>query len=108
LIICQLTGADTATACGLTVRGNTPVLSLCRKLIDAGHDPDIPLQAFRGDTLCLKLRSIGEAARLRINSKGTGFIVATNVRTAPPMRPMASGGQFSFPASEFASVTVST
>jgi hypothetical protein len=37
--------------------------------------------------LALRVRSIGEAAGLKINSKGTGFIKRrVPVRTAPPVR----------------------
>jgi hypothetical protein len=48
------------------MRGRAPVLSLCRKLIQAGHDPTEPAEAYRGSTLCLHIRSIGEAAELSI------------------------------------------
>jgi hypothetical protein len=82
----ELTGSDTCSALGITVKSESPVLGLCRKLIEAGHDPATPVKAYRGDTLCLRLRSIGEAAALEISSKGTGFKPARAVRTAPPMR----------------------
>jgi hypothetical protein len=39
-------------------------LALCRKLIAAGYDPTLPLHAYRGDTLALKVCSIGEGAHL--------------------------------------------
>jgi hypothetical protein len=69
----EITG-NTCTALGITARDRdgSPVLKLCRKLIEGGHDPATPLHAYRGDTLCLKVRSIGEAARLRVSSGG-GF-----------------------------------
>jgi hypothetical protein len=79
----ELTGSDTATAAGLMVRTHAPLLALCRKLIEAGHDPDRPLEAWRDGTLALTVRTIGEAADLRINSKGTGFIAPNVVRTGP-------------------------
>jgi hypothetical protein len=65
-------GRDTCTALGVTARGEAPVLALCRKLIEAGLDPAMPLQVYRGDTLCLRVRSIGEAARLKVASAGNG------------------------------------
>jgi hypothetical protein len=34
-------------------------------LIQAGHDPAEPAEAWRGETLCLHIRSIGEAAEPR-------------------------------------------
>ena len=43
---------------------------MCRKLVDAGYDPARPLYAYRGDTLCLKVRSIGEGARLGCQDGG--------------------------------------
>jgi hypothetical protein len=48
---------------------------LCRQLIAAGLDPDRALEVYRGATLALTVRSIGEGARLEINPKGTGFAV---------------------------------
>jgi hypothetical protein len=49
------------------------VLELCRRLLAAGYDPATLLLAYRGDMLCLIVRSIGEAAGLEINGDGTGF-----------------------------------
>ena len=73
-VICaELIGSDTASAVGITITAYTPVLELCRRLVTAGHDPATPLHAYRGLTLCLKVRSIGEAARLRISPAGVGF-----------------------------------
>jgi hypothetical protein len=66
IIRAELTGSNTCAAKGITVRANAPVLGLCRKLIDAGHDPDSPLHCYRGDVLCLKIRSIGEGAKLAV------------------------------------------
>ena len=72
-IIAKLTGSDTATALGLITQSSSPVIDLCRLLIRAGHDPATPLEAYRGPTLCLRIRSIGEAARLRVRGDGHGF-----------------------------------
>src|SRR5262249_55887794 len=64
----EIIGQTQATACGVTVSGrNAPALALCRALIEAGHDPDSPLEAYRGDTLCLRVRSIGEGAKLTVS-----------------------------------------
>jgi hypothetical protein len=81
-----LTGDDTCAALGITVRSSSPVLSLCRKLIDAGHDPSTPLEAYRGDTLALRVKSIGQGARLEVNGEGTGFRAVRQPDAAPPMR----------------------
>jgi hypothetical protein len=69
----ELIGNDTATGAGISITAYTPVLELCRRLVAAGHDPATPLQAYRGPILCLKVRSIGEAAGLRIAPTGVGF-----------------------------------
>jgi hypothetical protein len=81
----ELIGDDTASAVGNTVTATSPVLALCARLVEAGTDPATPLEAYRGTTLCLHVRSIGTAARLEINAKGTGFIARHAVRTAPPI-----------------------
>ena len=69
----ELTGSGTVSAAGISITAYTPVLELCRTLVAAGRDPATPLHAYRGLTLCLKVRSIGEAARLRISPGGVGF-----------------------------------
>jgi hypothetical protein len=46
----ELVGDDACTALGKTVKSPSPVLALCRKLVDAGHDPATPLEAYRGAT----------------------------------------------------------
>jgi hypothetical protein len=45
------------------------VIALCRKL--AGHDPAARLEVYRGTTLALTVRSIGEGSRLVIIGKET-------------------------------------
>ena len=82
-----LAGDDTCTAAGFTAYSPAPILKLCRLLADAGHNPDRPLQAWRGGTLCLTIRSIGEAAQLALNSKGTNFV---RCRQAVRIAPLAS------------------
>ena len=70
----ELVGSETANAEGITARGVSPIFGLCRKLVEAGQDPDRPLEAFRGDVMCIRVRSIGEAAKL---------VVRENQRTGP-------------------------
>jgi hypothetical protein len=73
-IIAHLSSDTIVTALDLTVTSGIPVLALCRKLIEVStYAPETPLNAYRGNTLCLKVRSIGEAAKLEINGEGTGF-----------------------------------
>jgi hypothetical protein len=72
------------------VNGFAPVLKLCRQLLANGLDPDRAVEVYRRGVLALRIRSLGEAAGLEINAKGTDF-VRQSVRTAPPMRLKASG-----------------
>lgn len=72
-ICAELIGSDTASAAGISITAYTPVLELCRRLVAAGYDPATPLHAYRGPTRCLKVRAIGDAARLRISPAGVGF-----------------------------------
>ncbi len=86
-ILADITGERHALALGIAVNASSPVLALCRALVQAGHNPATPLAAYRGHMLCLRVRSIGQGARLEINSEGTGF------RWRPPpgtARPVAS------------------
>ena len=62
----ELTDCNTCTALGLIVRAAAPVLEICRRLVAAGHDPHKQLRAYRGDVLCLIVRSIGEGAELTV------------------------------------------
>jgi hypothetical protein len=90
VIRAELTGSSRCTTDGIVAISSSPVLQLCRKLLSAGVDPAAPLHAYRGSVLALIVQSIGEAANLDINSKGTGFVrYRPAVRIAPPMRPMA-------------------
>jgi len=83
----SLAGSDYCAAEGLAARGPAPVLGLCQQLLDAGFDPATPLQAYRDDKFCLSARSIGEASKLEINGKGTGFRRGRQaVATASPIR----------------------
>ena len=88
----ELAWSNTATALGIVARSNSPVIAICRMLVEAGHDPATRLEAWRDAILCLRIRSIGEAAHLEVNPRGTGFIKApTDVRTGPPMRRNGGG-----------------
>jgi len=68
----ELIGSDRCCALGTTARSSAPVLALCRLLIEAGHDPATPLEVWRGTTLCLRVRSIGEGARLTVEDDRRG------------------------------------
>jgi hypothetical protein len=64
LICAELISSDCCKAEGFIARGHAPVLELCRRLVAAGFGPGSRLEASRGNTLCLFVRSIGEGARL--------------------------------------------
>lgn len=81
----ELVKDDTCIALGIKSTGQAPVISLCRKLIEAGHEPATPLHAYRGNTLAIRVRSIGEAANLELASGGT-FRAARKPHAAPPIR----------------------
>ncbi len=70
-IRCELFGSGTAQAGDLISRGHSPVLDLCRKLVAAGYDPRLPMQCFRCDTIALRVRSIGEGAKLTVRETAT-------------------------------------
>jgi len=72
MIEAELSGNE-CRARDIVTRGHAPVLAMCRALVGAGYDPGRPLHVYRGKTLALKVRSIGEGARLRVSSSGTGF-----------------------------------
>jgi len=78
----DLIGGDMATALDITANSSSPVISLCKKLIEAGFDPTSPLECWRGDVLCVRIRSIGETAEFEINSHGSGFIRRRDRRRA--------------------------
>ena len=93
----ELIGSSVCVADRVTARGFAPVLSLCRTLVEAGYDPGRPLEAWRDGILALRVRSIGEAAELIINSKGTDFVCRPAVRkgslVAESFHPEGEGSQ---------------
>jgi hypothetical protein len=89
----ELTGDYTCTALGLTAHCPSPVLALCRKLIEEGHHPNTPMAVYRGDVLCLAIASIGEAAELEVSPHGVGFIQAPKRRRGGPMRPISEAAE---------------
>jgi hypothetical protein len=94
----ELIDSDRCSALGLTARGTTPAFALCRLLIEAGHDPATPLEAWRGTTLCLRVRSIGEGAHLTVEDDRRGRPRLRRWRNrgqgrgaAPPVRQIGDG-----------------
>ena len=70
----------TASVLGFASKSDAPVLDLCRQLAAAGHDRAEPAEAYRGATLALHIRSIGEAAGLRVTTNATGRPVFAPLR----------------------------
>jgi hypothetical protein len=68
----ELTGDNFASLGEIVVRGRTPVLSLCRELLAQGVDPDQALEVYRRGVLALKVRSIGEGAKLTVEESSDG------------------------------------
>jgi hypothetical protein len=89
LIRAELAGDDSCSALGIIVRSSSPVLALCRKLVDAGHDPATPLEAYRGDTLALRVKSIGHGAQLRMGVSPTGSLIFKRKETCPTAPPVS-------------------
>jgi hypothetical protein len=91
----EIENSDQCTAEGRrTVRASAPVLAMCRELIAAGFDPDRPLEGYRGDVLALRIRSIGEGAKLTVAEGPNGpffrrWIGQETPTAASPMRPVA-------------------
>jgi hypothetical protein len=78
----ELEGIRIARAHGIEVNASAPVLALCRKLVERGVPPATPLEAYRGEVLCLRVRSIGE---------GAGWIVKEELDGKPRFRKYTPG-----------------
>jgi hypothetical protein len=74
-IVAQITGSKRCDAEGLTVTGHAPVLAMCRKLLESGFAPTRPLKAYRGETLCLTVGSIGWGAKHTVDESRTPRLV---------------------------------
>jgi hypothetical protein len=101
----ELEGDSIARAAGIMVSHSAPVLELCRQLVKAGVDPARSLEAYRGSTLSLRVRSIGEGAKLEVNGEGTGFRQRSQPGTASCVR-LNDDGLFD-PATHLAGAPVS-
>jgi hypothetical protein len=85
----ELFGADCCKGLGIEARGAAPVLALCRKLVEAGINRALAVEAYRRDILCLRIRSIGEGAGLRVATHGAGFESLPECTAGPPARQKA-------------------
>jgi hypothetical protein len=103
----RLLGSSGCEAGGLIARAYAPVLDLCRELVAAGYDPASPLEAWRGNTLCLRIRSIGDGARLTVadDRHGTPRLRRRQGRPqgyvgASPVAQIAKGRDIASPAQQ--------
>src|SRR5262245_50277091 len=92
-VYAELTGDDTCTCSGLTVRANAPALAMCRQLLAAGLDPDTAMEVYRSGILALKVRSIGEAAKLAVRDDRHGTPRFVAYRPGPAKRAGAGCGE---------------
>jgi hypothetical protein len=100
VIRADLIGSTTCSAVGIIANSPTPVQALCRRLVAAGHDPATPMHVYRGATLALTVRSIGEAAGLEIGGDGTSFRPRRKPDAASPVRksePVGTGVWIEWP-----------
>jgi hypothetical protein len=78
-----------------TRKSDAVVCALCRKLVEAGHDPSLPMVVKRGDIVALRVRSIGEAAKLTVSDrKGPPkFVEWKPIERAAISSPMRDSGE---------------
>ena len=70
IIRAELVGDDTCEAFGIQAYSPSPIIALCRELVRRGFNPAHAVHAYRGDTVALIVRSIGEA---EVVGHGHGF-----------------------------------
>jgi hypothetical protein len=98
-ILAYIVGDDSCVAEGFTATGHAPILALCRKLIEASFDPRRTLHAYRGTTLCIKVRTLREGAALTVKTSGNGTPVFAPLEgaAAPPRASGPEGRGISTP-----------
>jgi hypothetical protein len=79
----EIDKSNRCDAAGYTVTGYSPVLAMCRKLVEVGFDPATPLHAYRGDTLCLTVSSIGWGAKHTVQDSNSGRPVLRRYQAYP-------------------------
>jgi hypothetical protein len=106
----ELIDSDTATvhAQGITITSSSPILDMCRALLEAGNDPDRPLIAYRNGAPALTLNSIAAGAQWTVNGKCTGFRRVNGVATGSPARKNGSAGVGHPPGDQRTSDALST
>ena len=71
-IMAQLKGSNVCIAEGITVTHNAPALEMCRRLVEAGVDPEKPLVCFRSGEIAVKICSIGWGAKHAVDESQNG------------------------------------
>jgi hypothetical protein len=96
-IAAELTGSHQCECAshGLTAFGHAPALVLCRQLLTAGANPDTAVTVYREGVLALRIRSIGEGARLTVKDGKSGvpkFHLASATGGATASQTRRNGG----------------
>jgi len=77
----ELSSDSYCSALGVTIRSPSPILGLCRKLVEVStYSPQTPMDVYRGTTLCISVPRIGEAAGLTVTSARNGSPVFRGCR----------------------------
>jgi hypothetical protein len=92
-ITAELSGANRCEAQGIVATGTAPALILCRQLLQAGVNPDKSLDVYRQGTLALRIRRIGEGAKLAVKDDNRGVPRFRPYREGPDGRGRAACGE---------------
>jgi hypothetical protein len=87
----ELIGDYTCAGQSMTVRAKAPVLTLCRLLLAQGYDPTTTLDVYRGNTVCLRVRSIGEGSGLTVENsrfRRVASAAGTAKRSGSTLKPL--------------------
>jgi hypothetical protein len=89
IIRAEIIGENKCRAEGYTVQAPAPVFALCRKLIAVEFNPSMRLEAWRGNTLALTIRTLAEGAALSVDESRSSFCrwkPFSRAAVSPPMR----------------------
>ena len=103
----ELIGSDQCNAGGLSITGTAPILAVCRALIEAGCAPTTALQAWRGTTLCLSVRTLAEGAKLAIDENRMDYRPYRAFPCAPVPPPVSLKAEARIPSSKTAPTSLS-
>ena len=94
-ISATLCGSNECEAANIVTTGHTPVLAMCRQLLQQGVDPDTALTVYRRGIVALRVRSIGRAARLavEVDRYGRPQFRKARERGAGAASPMRKNGE---------------